>query len=66
MGGGEMKKDVQEKTFPGMVQRIAACQLDWLLTSASQRIKRGLIHMTTPFPFFLFAASSFVSSSLPV
>lgn len=62
-----MKRDVWEKMFPRMAHRIIACQLDWLVPSASQRIKRGLIHMTTLFPlFFLFPSLHFflLASSL--
>lgn len=40
-----MKKDVEEKMFPRTAHRIVACQLDWLVTSTSQRIKQGLILM---------------------
>ena len=31
---------------------MMARHLDWLVTSASQRIQRGLIHTTTTFPLF--------------
>lgn len=66
-GGGEMKKDAQEKMFPRMANRIMVYQFDWLVTSASQRIKRGLIHMTTMFPLFLFHSLCFFHSLfLPV
>lgn len=46
-----MKKDVRGKVFPRTAHHITACQLDWLVTSASQRIKRGFIPVSTLFPF---------------
>ncbi len=60
-----MKKDVRDKMFPRMAHRIMACQLDWLVTSASQRTRRGLIHMTTLFPLFCLSQFVCLSSSLP-
>lgn len=53
--------DVWEK----MVHSMA--HLDWLMPFASQRMKQGLIHMTTLFPLFFLSLSqsAFLFSSLP-
>lgn len=47
-----------EKTFPWMAHSITVRRLNWLVTSASQRMNQGLIRMTTPFPTFLFLSFS--------